>query len=184
MPAVQKTYANQSIYAILGFLNECEMSGYDIRKRAEETIGYFWHESEGHMYPTLQRMTRTGLIEEVGQRKRNSRKRKQYRITALGREKLKEWLATPVQEGRVRNPLLLKLFFSKQVKPAVIREHIERELFKRKEQLAIYKRIQDDIHHLEQDDQQRQLWEMTLDYGLKMTQTWIDWLQQSMKRFL
>lgn len=177
----QKTYANQSIYAILGFLNECEMSGYDIRKRAEETVGYFWHESEGHLYPTLQRMTQSGLIEEVGLRKRNSRKRKQYRITQLGREKLKEWLATPVQEGRVRNPLLLKLFFSKNVKPAVIREHLERELFKRKEQMAIYKRIQDDIYHLEKEDQQRQLWEITLNYGLRMTQCWIDWLHESLE---
>lgn len=182
MTTKHKPYANQSIYTILGFLNECEMSGYDIRKRAEETIGYFWHESEGHMYPTLQRMTQSGLIEEVGLRKRNSRKRKQYRITQTGRDKLKEWIAMPVQEGRVRNPLLLKLFFSKKAKPAVIRDHLERELFKRKEQLAIYKRIQDDIHQLEKDGQQRILWEMTLSYGLRMTQCWIDWLNESLKR--
>lgn len=177
---MNKPYANQSIYAILGFLNECEMSGYDIRKRAEETVGYFWHESEGHMYPTLQRMTGSDLIEEVGVRKRNSRKRKQYRITALGSEKLKEWLQAPVVEGRVRNPFLLKLFFSKNMKPKVIREHLERELFKRKEQMAIYKRIQDDICHLSEQGQQRQLWEMTLSYGLRMTQCWIDWLHESM----
>ncbi len=178
---MDKRYTNQSVYAILGFLNECEMSGYDIRKRAEQTAGYFWHESEGHMYPTLQRMQRAGLIEQAGAQ-RNSRKRKQYRITPLGVERLQEWLLEPVQEGRVRNPLLLKLFFSKKVKPKIIREHLERELFKRKEQLAIYKRIQDDINESDKDDSQTQLWEMTLDYGLRMTQCWIDWLQDSLKR--
>jgi DNA-binding PadR family transcriptional regulator len=178
-----KIYTNQSIYAILGFLNECEMSGYDIRKQAEQTAGYFWHESEGHLYPTLQRMKRAGLIEQVGTGAGSARKRKQYCITLLGKEKLEEWLAEPVQEGRVRNPLLLKLFFSKKVKPKVIREHLERELFKRKEQMAIYKRIQDDINNTDKQ-QNTQLWEMTLDYGLRMTQCWIDWLQDSLQRIV
>ncbi len=178
---MKKTYANQSIYAILGFLHDCDMSGYDIRKRAQETVGYFWHESEGHLYPTLQRMVKSGLIKEGGASRRNARKRKQYSITEFGKEKLKEWLATPVEEGRVRNSFLLKLFFSKKMKPAVIHEHLERELFKRKEQMAIYKRIQDDIKNSDKNDQHTQLWSMTLDYGLRHTQCWIDWLQDSMK---
>ena len=125
---MQKSYANQSIYAILGFLNGCEMSGYDIRKAAEESIGYFWHESEGHLYPTLKRMVESDLIEEAGVKKRNSRQRKQYRITVLGREKLKAWLDEPVMAARMRNPLLLKLFFAKDTKAAVIRDHLERDL--------------------------------------------------------
>lgn len=177
---MHKPFANQSIYAILGFLNECEMSGYDIRKRAADTIGYFWHESEGHMYPTLQRMVEMKLIEDVGAKRRNSRKRKQYRITAKGEEVLKEWLVESVQESRLRNPFLLKLFFSKDVKTSVIREHLERELFKRKEQLAIYKRISDDIQQQTKTKQQKLLWEMTLNYGLKMTKCWISWLEESL----
>lgn len=176
-----KTFANQSIYAILGFLNGCEMSGYDIRTRAQQTIGYFWHESEGHLYPTLQRMVRSNLIEEVGIKKRNSRKRKQYRITAQGREHLLHWLKEPVVDGRVRNPFLLKLYFSRDEKPAIIREHMERELFKRKEQLAIYKRIQDDVAEMKDAKQQR-VWAMTLDFGLRQTQCWIDWLNDSLKQ--
>lgn len=175
-----KTVANQSIYAILGFLNGCEMSGYDIRTRAAQTIGYFWHESEGHLYPTLQRMVRSGLIEEVGIRKQNSRKRKQYRITEKGKEHLLHWLQEPVTEGRIRNPFLLKLYFSKNEKPAVIREHMERELFKRKEQLAIYKRIQSDVDDMKDKKQQR-VWAMTLDFGLRQTQCWIDWLTDCLK---
>lgn len=179
---MHRPFANQSIYAILGFLNECEMSGYDIRKRAADTIGYFWHESEGHLYPTLQRMVQMKLIEEVGMRRRNSRKRKQYRITTHGQEILKEWLVESVQESRLRNPFLLKLFFSKEVKPTVIREHLERELFKRKEQLAIYKRISDDIELQAKSKQQKLLWEMTLSYGLRMTKCWIAWLEESLAK--
>ncbi len=177
---MHKPFSNQSVYAILGFLNECEMSGYDIRKEAEDSIGYFWHESEGHLYPTLSQMARGGLIEEVNVKKRNSRQRKQYRITALGREKLVEWLNMPVIEGRVRNSFLLKLFFSKDAKPEAIKEHLERELFKRKEQLAIFKRIKDKIPLSTSNKKQQHLWEITLDFGLTMTSTWIDWLTKNL----
>ena len=180
---MHKPFQNQSVYAILGFLNECEMSGYDIRKEAEEAIGYFWHESEGHLYPTLKRMVRGGLIEEASVRKRNSRQRKQYRITPLGKEKLLEWVSMPVVDGRVRNPFLLKLFFSKDASPKLIREHLERELFKRKEQLAIFKRIEDKISLASSNKKQQQLWQMTLDFGLKMTESWIQWLTKSLAAF-
>lgn len=178
---MKKHYPNHSIYAVLGFLSECEMSGYDIRKRTEETISYFWHESEGHLYPTLKRMTKLGLIEEAGGKKRNSRKRKQLCITDLGKEKLSAWLSEPISDVRMRSPFLLKLFFSKKMKAAGIREHLERELFKRKEQLAVYQRIQNDIQMDEKADMQSKLWAMTLDYGLRQTECWISWLKDSIK---
>src|SRR5208282_3571760 len=44
---------NRSKYAILGMLDFCPMSGYDLRKYAASSIGHFWKEDYGHIYPTL-----------------------------------------------------------------------------------------------------------------------------------
>ena len=49
---------NSSRAAILGLLLMHDASGYDIRKLAEGSIGHFWSESYGQIYPTLKRLVR------------------------------------------------------------------------------------------------------------------------------
>ena len=54
---------NQTSYLILGALSiESNLSGYDIRKGVESSVGYFWRESYGQIYPTLKRLAAEGLI--------------------------------------------------------------------------------------------------------------------------
>lgn len=45
------------------------------------------------------------------------------------------------------------------------------------ERFAIYKRIKDDIDASSASKKEKMLWDMTLDYGLKMTETKLAWLQ-------
>ena len=40
--------------ALLGLLSLRPMSGYDIRQVISESIGYFWSESYGQIYPGLE----------------------------------------------------------------------------------------------------------------------------------
>ena len=53
---------NRTTHAILGFLTWGPMSGYEIRKRVEESIGNFWSVSFGQIYPELRRLEAEGLF--------------------------------------------------------------------------------------------------------------------------
>lgn len=80
--------------AVLGFLHEAPMHGYELRKRLHDTLGAFRAFSCGTLYPTLRRMQRAGLIEEEpgesGARSWGKRPRRVYRLTSAGRERFTE----------------------------------------------------------------------------------------------
>lgn len=98
-------------YVLLGGLAAAgPMTGYDLRAWIEKTVGDFWSESFGQIYPELRRLTADSLISPA---EAGSGERKPYRITAAGRAVLADWLARQPQAERVRSELLLKLFFGR-----------------------------------------------------------------------
>jgi len=48
---------SQTAYVILGILAiHDNQSGYEIRKTIQQSVGFFWGESYGQIYPTLKRL--------------------------------------------------------------------------------------------------------------------------------
>lgn len=100
-----------SPYAILGLLSLRPMSGYDVRKAAAESVGHFWSESYGQIYPALRELVSAGLTRRRTERMAGRPDRYVYEITARGREELRRWVMEPPRPTPVRSELLLKLFF-------------------------------------------------------------------------
>lgn len=98
-------------YVLLGGLAAGgPMTGYDLRAWIEATVGDFWSESFGQIYPELRRLSDDDLIAPADP---GAGEGKPYRITPAGRAALSDWLARPPQAERVRSELLLKLFFGR-----------------------------------------------------------------------
>src|SRR5580700_9952877 len=89
--------------ALLGLLSLGPMSGYDIRQLIQQSIGHFWSESYGQIYPGLKRLEAVGLVAKKTERKHGSPDRYVYSLTADGRDRLREWLKLPVAEEVPRN---------------------------------------------------------------------------------
>ena len=68
---------------VLKQLMEKEMSGYDVMKRCEETLGY--KPSPGTIYPLLKSMERNGIVEG-----RRDGRRIVYKLSPKGRKFMKE----------------------------------------------------------------------------------------------
>ena len=49
---------------ILGLLAHENLTGYDIKKRIDGTIGFFWKGSFGSIYPSLGEMEKQGLVQK------------------------------------------------------------------------------------------------------------------------
>jgi len=77
--------ARSTPYAVLGMLSLAPMSGYDIRKESEQSIGYFWSESYGQIYPALRELKAEGLIRRRPGKSGGNRDRQVYEITERGR---------------------------------------------------------------------------------------------------
>jgi DNA-binding PadR family transcriptional regulator len=82
--------AASSTPLILAILAEGDSYGYAILKRVRELSGGALEWTDGMLYPVLHRLERSDLIESRWESADSGRRRKYYRITEAGREKLAE----------------------------------------------------------------------------------------------
>ena len=111
---------------LLGLLTIEPMSGYDLGLTIRGSVGHFWNESYGQIYPNLKKMAGDGFVTAKTERQKGKPDRRIYSITKKGRQRLTEWLAVPPQAEIPRNELLLKLFFGEQVPAEILIGYVER----------------------------------------------------------
>lgn len=111
---------------LLGLLTIQPMSGYDLGQTIRESVGHFWNESYGQIYPNLKKLAAGGFVTSKTERQKGKPDRQIYSITQKGRERLAKWLAVPPQPEIPRNELLLKLFFGGQASLEISMEHVRR----------------------------------------------------------
>ena len=86
---------------ILGLLSNESMTGYEIKKRMDTTLKFFWSASFGSIYPTLSELVHDGMVTKY-EAKENARGKIIYTITQAGRDHLKDWLHLPVEKDEIR----------------------------------------------------------------------------------
>lgn len=97
---------------ILGLLAHENLSGYDIKKRIDSGISFFWKGSFGSIYPSLSAMEKEGLVRKA-ESSQNSGGREKicYSITPDGKKALISWLEDTKAVNDLKYETLLKLFF-------------------------------------------------------------------------
>jgi DNA-binding PadR family transcriptional regulator len=112
-------------FPILGFLMESEMTGYDIKRRFQDPIGFFYRASDGSLYPALKKLAHDGMVTMRAER-HGRRARKVYAITPKGREHFLRTLREPAQPTFVYDEAQVKIYFAHH-DPEIALQHIERE---------------------------------------------------------
>jgi PadR family transcriptional regulator, regulatory protein AphA len=174
---------NQSQYAVLGLLGVEPMSGYDLKQLIARSVGHFWREGYGQIYPTLQQLEKQRLVTKKTQRQKGKPDRNVYSLTSAGRERLKQWLSEPAGPEVPRNELLLKLFFGQGVPGAMSRGQVERHRQLWKEELVEYAAIR---KRLFEESGERNpglpFWEITLSYGEHIAKAQLAWSDETLKK--
>ena len=70
------------------------LHGYGVLLRIEQITGGALHIQQGALYPALYRLEHQGLIESEWGTSENNRRAKYYRLTATGRQRLGEEVAS------------------------------------------------------------------------------------------
>lgn len=154
------------------------MTGYRLREAIAESVGHFWRESYGQLYPALREIEQQGLV--VADRvPGDGRRQVQYRITDAGRAELRAWLAEePESVTSTRSELLLKVFFGRHADPGVIRGHLERHSAALRAAAEGYRMLRRELEAETGAD--RRYWLATVMHGLTMVEAGATWADQAM----
>ena len=164
---------------ILGLLSHEDLSGYDIKKRIDGAISFFWKGSFGNIYPALKDMESGGLIiksdTSVGGREKLT-----YYITDEGKSVLRNWLQEEQASNELKYETLLKLFFggadSRKVaihNIEVFEEQIEKDLKMLKSYCAALEKVPDDEDHI--------YYYLTASFGIDTYEAYLKWCTRSKK---
>ncbi|WKK24640.1 PadR family transcriptional regulator [Streptomyces olivoreticuli] len=125
-------------HAILVSLLEKPGSGYELARRFERSIGYFWTATHQQIYRVLKRMEADGRLDvrEVPQQGRPDKK--EYSVAPLGREALSQWLHEPIEPESVRHDLAVKIRGAAFDDPAALIREVERHHRAHTDRLAHY----------------------------------------------
>jgi DNA-binding PadR family transcriptional regulator len=96
-------------HAILVSLTERAASGYDLARRFDASIGYFWPASHQQIYKVLARMQEAGWVESTLQEQDGRPDKKTYAITSTGEAELDRWATVPTTREALRSDFAVKL---------------------------------------------------------------------------
>ncbi len=170
-------------YAVLAALSLSPMSGYELRDFISTSIGNFWNESFGQLYPALKRLEAAALARSAD-KPTGKRPRKVYSITAAGRRAARAWLAQPPLPQPPRSELLLKIFFAHQISPAQVAAHIALLTQQSQALLQRYRSIAAALKLEHPRDPRLRFWLATVRFGELRCQAELAWCTETRKSLL
>ena len=163
---------------VLGLLSHENMTGYDIKKRIDDDIRFFWKASYGSIYPSLSELVKLGLIEKLEGddfKTESKREKVKYRITESGREALEEWVSDIKVTNDIKYETLLKLFFGGAAKPEVTIRNIEIFEDDIKRDLYLLKSYRDILDQAINVDIDHKYYYLTVLFGIETYEGYIRW---------
>jgi len=172
-------------HGILGLLNYGQMTGYEIMQVFRDSLRFFWSAQTSQIYRELQTLEANGWVDKTSVSQQSRPDKNIYTITPKGCEELLRWLSDGTQERKTRNAVLMRVFFlgerSRQ-------ENIQYfESFKKYCNIFAHS-LDAATDHIREysailnDPDKAIYWEMTVDYGRRVTQMEIDWAQSCIDR--
>ncbi|MBR0752974.1 PadR family transcriptional regulator [Bradyrhizobium jicamae] len=95
--------------AILACLTERPMTGYELAKTFDASIGFFWKADHQQIYRELSRLRDKGHVVGTEVVQTGKPNKLVYTLTAEGRAALKHWAAKPSVPPSIKDDLLVRL---------------------------------------------------------------------------
>jgi DNA-binding PadR family transcriptional regulator len=120
-----------AVLTVLTVETQCvALSGYDLLKIVERSVGYLWKPTKSHLYAVLPRLVERGLATRRSAPGEKGPDRQLYRVTKKGERLARAWLEEPVPGDQ--DLFLLKVFYgglqSREALIAHYRQHREERL--------------------------------------------------------
>jgi len=113
-------------YALLGMLSIRPMSGYDIKKFFDQSVGLIWNATHSQIYVQLDQMENDGLVEKRSIIQEGRPNKNLHRATDKGFRELQRWLAEPISAPDYKDEFMLRFFFSDFLDRGILKQHLLR----------------------------------------------------------
>ncbi len=165
-------------YVILGLLSHEDLTGYEIKKRMDTSLKYFWGASYGSIYPALSDLVERGLANKRDGAE-NKRNKIIYSITEEGRIYLKKWLQIPAEKDELRYETLLKLFFGNEGGAIQAIAHIDAFQKKIEGELPYLIGVADTLRNSIDVDDTHKYYLLTVEFGIKTYHAYLEWCEEA-----
>jgi DNA-binding PadR family transcriptional regulator len=128
-------------HAIMTALLEEDLSGYELAKRFDKSLGYFWRASHQQIYKELRKMADNTWVSATSVEQSGKPNKVIYTLTPLGKENLDEWVRSAGKTPPAKDDFLVKLFNVGHSDVAPILEELDRRQRASQERLALYLQI-------------------------------------------
>ena len=127
--------------AILACLTERPMSGYELAKTFDSSIGFFWKADHQQIYRELSKLRDRGHIEGHEVVQSGKPNKLVYTLTPEGRAALRHWAARPSSPPSIKDDLLVRLCALDSVDIEPLRADLMARLEHHRDRFARYERI-------------------------------------------
>jgi DNA-binding PadR family transcriptional regulator len=158
---------------ILGLLSLAPMTGYDLKRHFDSTVGHFWAADKAQIYRTLAQLVTDGFAAVETVAGSGAPDRQEHRITAAGRAALAAWLASEPERHVERDPFLARVFFGDGLDDEGLRALFEHRRAVARTRLARFEQMRAGA---EAADRGARLRLATLDHGIAQLRTELAWL--------
>lgn len=169
-------------HALMTSLLEKSSSGYDLARRFDKSIGFFWHATHQQIYRELARMEKAGWIASEAAPDGGKTRKRLYQVLDAGREELKRWVREPSAPADLRDELMVRFRAEAVMGPLGLDLEIERRLALHEAQLQAYRAIEKrDFPADKLLTREAKIQHMILKTGIMYEQSWVQWSIEALK---
>lgn len=162
-------------------LLEKSSSGYDLARRFDKSIGFFWRATHQQIYKELARMEKAGWIESAAAPDGGKTRKRIYRVLDAGQQELKRWAREPAPPQDMREELMVRLRADAVLGPLGLDDEIERRMKLHLEKLAGYRAIETrDFPPGKALTREAQIQHMILKTGIMYELGWANWSAEAL----
>ena len=111
-------------HALLGVLKDRPLTGYDLVRQFQGTLGFLWSAPQSQIYPELRRMEAAGLVTATVAPRGQRAQKRIYSVTDAGMAELRRWATDFMPLPAQRDPVHLKAAFFDMAPLDAVREQL------------------------------------------------------------
>lgn len=169
-------------HAIMTALIEDDLSGLELARDFQRSLGFFWHASHQQIYQDLHKLADKGWLNKREVHQSGKPNKIVYGLTAAGRQALAEWVYSETRTRVAKDELLLKLY-NLDVDNAT---HLAAEIAERRDKmmrlLYLYEKIRRRHYHdpLSLPVRRKGVY-LALAYGISQGEQFLEWCDEALE---
>lgn len=130
-------------HAIMTALLDEDLSGYDLMRKFETSLGFFWAASHQQIYQELKKLAGQGLLSATAIVQDGRPDKIVYALTDAGREALARWVQDSSRCKPAKDDLFVKLYNIGHCDPEPVRTELRARQELHRRNLGLYEKIRE-----------------------------------------